>query len=382
MDGVVQSILIGGTDLRVIERQVGGRPVRVALRGAWPFDDAAFADALARVIAAGNAWMGADATSYFVPMIPLTGAETGAISSGGTGRTGGFALASTSNVDFDDIVRLLAHEYGHRWFGGSLGPTADPGAPEYWFTEGFGDFAAARTLVGGGLWTEADYAAHLNQVLLRYHSSSARTAPNAALAERFWDDPAAMQMPYDRGHLFALALDRAEPGSVRAALLLMAREPEIFAAEETQAARFIRAYGAGPGRFDAMLAGEPIVLPADLFAACGTLEWAEQPIYATGYTTAQDADGRYFASVEETSPAWAAGLRPGMRYIRRVSFGPGDATVPFVMRVRDADGERVLQWLPEGPTRVRFQRLVLADFTDAAARDACRAQMGGQSAGR
>ncbi|WP_206185434.1 hypothetical protein [Sphingosinicella sp. CPCC 101087] len=372
---VSEAILIGGTDLRILERRIGGHPIRLALRGQWSFSDDGLADAAARIVAAGNAYFGAQAVPYLITLIPLTGAETGATSYGGTGRAAGFALASTTNVGLDRFLFTLAHEYGHRWFGGSLGPIPDPDAPEYWFTEGFGDFAAAQSLVRAGLWDEAVYAAHLNATLLRYASSSARTLANVELAERFWTDPAAMQMPYDRGHLFALTLDRN--GAVGAALRRMAASAASFPAGETQAARFVRAHAPIFREVDAMLRGVPIALPRDLFAACGTIEWAEQPVYVPGYTAEERADGRYFATVEEASPAWTAGLRPGMRYIRRESFRPNDATVPIVMRVADAAGERVLRWLPQGRQTVRFQMLSLFPFSGEEARRACLARLAG-----
>lgn len=373
VDGVVNSILIGGSDLRLLDRRVGGRTVRLALRGQWSFTDAALADAVARIVGAENAYLGGAAAPYLVTLAPLLGGETGAISIGGTGRAGGFALASTTNVGLDQFLFTLAHEYGHRWFGHGFGPTAQPEGVEYWFTEGFGDFAAGRVLVRAGLWSVEDYARHLNRVLLRYRSSSALGLPNPVLAERFWQDPEAMQMPYDRGHLYALVLDR--DGGLTPALRRMGRGAS-FPAAETQSARFIRVFGAPPG-LAMMLGGTPLELPEELFAACGRFEWAEQPVYATGYTVEDRADGRYFLAVDEASPAWAAGLRPGMRYVRRVSFAPGDATVPIVMRVADPAGERELRWLPAGRQPVRFQRLRLRDLSSPAARRACRARIAG-----
>ena len=365
VDHVVESILIGGTDVRIVTRNVGGQPLRIALRGRWTFTDTAMADGLARIAAAYNDYMRTAAAPYFVSLVPLGGAETGAVSFGGSGRGGGFALASTANVGLDDFLPTLAHEYGHRWFGRALGPIPDPDAPDYWFTEGFNDHVAALALVRAGIWAPAQYAERLNMVLLRYASSPARTLANGALAERFWSDPDAQQMPYDRGHLFARAIDR--DGDVRRALLAMAAGSG-FPAAETQGPRFVRAAALPPEQTASVLAGEPIALPADLLGPCGRIEWAEQPIYATGYTVANRGEGRYFETVAEGSPAWQAGLRPGMRYLRRVSFRPGDSRVPIVMRVADAAGERELSWRPEGPTMVRFQRLVLVP--DAG--DACR----------
>jgi predicted metalloprotease with PDZ domain len=371
VDNVVESILIGGTDLRIVTRNVGGRPLRLALRGAWSFTDAAMADGLARILAAANHDMAARAIPFFVSLVPLGGAETGAISYGGSGRSGGFALASTVNVGLDQFLPTLAHEYGHRWFGRSLGPIPDPDFSDYWFTEGVNDHESARWLVRAGIWGPRDFAEALNRVLLRYASSPARARSNEELGTQFWSDPDAQQMPYDRGRLFALSIDRG--GAVRRALLAMAAG-RGFPAQETQAPRFVRAAGLAADQVAAMLRGVPIELPPAALAPCGRFEWTEQPVYASGYTVEERSDGRYFATVAEDSPAWAAGLRPGMRYLRRVSFRPGDSTVPIVMRVADGAGERELSWRPEGRTIVRFQQLILAPDADSTA---CRSRLGG-----
>ncbi|MFN3943749.1 MAG: hypothetical protein ACK4K7_02315 [Allosphingosinicella sp.] len=366
------SILFGGTDLRVEEREVGGRPVKVVLRGEWRFSDADLSDTVAAIVDEGNRWLEAEAVPYFVSLVPLDGGAAGGTSTHGTGRTAGFALASTSNAELPFLRRLVAHEYGHRWFGGSFGPTAAEQGSEFWFTEGFGDFAAARWLLRSNAWRASDYLAHLNEVLLRYAASPARNLPNGEIGRRFWDDPAVMQLPYDRGHLFALLLDaEAGGGAVRHALARMARGTG-FAPEETQGARFARAFGLAPERLNAMLDGADLVLPQDLLAPCGRIVWAEQPIYATGYTVEERTEGLFFATVAEDHPAWAAGLRPGMRYVKRESFRHGDSTVPTVMRVADAEGERLLSWLPAGGDMVRHQRIEAGAGTDS---EACLARI-------
>lgn len=53
---VVESAAIGGPDLVVVQRDVGGAPLRVAVRGTWDFTAEALADAVTPVVQAHNAF--------------------------------------------------------------------------------------------------------------------------------------------------------------------------------------------------------------------------------------------------------------------------------------------------------------------------------------
>ena len=292
---VASSALFGGTDLRLIERNVGGQTVRFALRGTWSFADADLADRTARIIATENALMGNPARPYFIPLAPLTNPTGKARSYGGTGRTGGFALAATSNVPINAFARLLAHEYGHRWFGGQFGPFED-GARDYWFTEGFNDWFAAQALVESGLWGVAEWTANANALLKQHSRSRALKLTAVQLDEQFWTDNAAMQFSYDRGFLIALVIDSAlrdagKPplGTIIRSMAQSApppglREPEWFSAKlETVL----------PGalaRAQAMIPiGGPPVLPPALMGECGQiamLDGVPQIIPVAGNDTA------------------------------------------------------------------------------------------------
>ncbi|HEX8383333.1 MAG TPA: hypothetical protein VF592_08160 [Sphingomonas sp.] len=346
------AILIGGTALRVTDRQVGGRRVLLAALGRWAFTDAELADRLARLIATENAMLSAPARPYVVTLAPLTGAETGALSYGGSGRTAGFALASTANVPLGDLTRLLAHEYAHRWFGEGegWGPFAD-GAADYWFTEGFNDWFASRAMVRSGLWTVADWRAATDMMLLRHAASTARGLDDAQLSAQFWTNPDAMQVQYDRGNLTATLLDDALSRRGRALLATLAGMGARSG--EGGVARLDRLVGAGllaRARADAAAA----LLPPATFGACGTLRTAVQPAYDRGFTTTAD---NVVATVRAGGPAWAAGVRPGLRFKRRTVVNPGDAARPYAAEFLDGNVLRRLSWLPEGEKRVTFQTL-------------------------
>lgn len=344
---IAEGVVVGGTAVRVAVRRVGTATLRVAIIGRWPFEDAGLATSLARLMATEDAMLAAPHTDFLVTLTPLTGADKGAVSHGGTGTTGGFAMEATDNVPLEDLTRTLAHECAHRWFGRGFGPV-DDGAGPYWFTEGVNDWFAARAMFRAGLWSNADWARQLNTVLLRYGSSTARELSDADLTEQFWTNSDAMQVQYDRGFLTALLLDRQVP--VLPILRRMAREPATISQELHFAAL---AEAARPGALAAARTAAARPLSADALAPCGQMESVTRAAYDRGF----DTDDARLVTTVRTVTARVAGIRPAMRYVRRIAFEYLDSTAPYVAEFADAAGTRTLRWLPAGDATVTFQRL-------------------------
>jgi predicted metalloprotease with PDZ domain len=286
-------------------------------------------------------------TDFLVTLIPLTGSATGAISYGGTGTTGGFALEATDNVPHGDFIRTLAHEYGHRWFGKGFGHV-DEGAGPYWFTEGVNDWFAASAMVRSGLWATTDWARQLDTVLLRYGTSTARDLDDAALTAQFWTNPDAMQVQYDRGFLAALLLDRRVP--LLPILTGMARQPATVSQEQHFAALVDAVQ---PGAVAKARTATARPLPADALAACGTLRTVSRPAYDRGF----DTDDARTVTAVRTRAAQAAGIRVGMRYLRRIAFEYLDSTVPYVAEFALDGVARTIRWLPAADVTATFQQL-------------------------
>lgn len=364
---VATGILFGGADLRLTRRAVAGQPILLAARGRWDFADSDLADRLARLIATENDMLGAPARPYVVTLAPLAGSQT-AMSYGGSGRVAGFALTATDNVPLGDFTRLLAHEYAHRWFGPYWVPQTQ-GAEDYWFTEGFADWFAARAMVRAGLWTPPQWREAINGLLLRYASSTARDLSDAQVTGRFWADPDAMQVQYDRGNIAANLLDarlHAEWTSLLAVLAQMA--PSATGALQSGTDRFSAL--AGRARVAAARQGAATLpLATGSFAPCGALESASQPDYDRGFTVT--AENRV-EMVRPDGPAFAAGVRPGFRYMKRISFVPGDASHPYVADFLDGDRPMRLSWLPAGMRPIRFQRLIGPEIESAGCVEALR----------
>jgi len=353
VQGMTSAILVGGKALRLTPRRVEGQPLLVAVLGKWSFTDTELADRIATLIATENDMLSASAAPFLVSLLPLSGSQTGHTSFGGSGRTSGYALTSTDNVPIQKITPLLAHEYAHRWFGKGWGPQAENGR-DYWFTEGFTDWFASLALVRSGLRTPAEWRSAVDGLLFRYETSPALGLSPGELEAQFWINQDAMQIPYDRGHLSAVLLDRMlrdRGKSLLAVLTEMGRAP--LSPAESEVDRLNRLAGKKLVA-DARGIASSVPLPTTMFGPCDTLESTTQSTYDQGFTLGPN---HVVQTVRQESPAWSAGLRPGFRFVRLISATPGDAGQPFAAEFQDGDSLRQLSWLPEGIGRVTFQRL-------------------------
>lgn len=378
---IVESAGIGAPDLELVQRQVDGAPFRLAMRGRWSFTPTALADRVAAVMHAENSYWGDKGRAFFVPVAPMVPEGLGR-STNGTGRTDGFAIASTTNYRLEDATQFLAHEYAHSWVPREIGGhLADAEAEGYWLNEGFVDFTAARALVRSGLWSIEDYAKSQNEVLLRLATSPARALDNKTLAARFWSDGSAQQMPYDRGNIFAMWADArlADKGGIDAVLK---RQRAMAKADGATAAPLLFAVAVsaatGLNLQDAIARhidrGEPIVLLPKI--ACLDVATVERVVFHRGFDIdATVAAGDVIAGVDRSGRAYAAGLRDGMKLVRREAGEIGNPNVEIAYRVALSDGaERVLRWQPVAPKPVRLQQLVVPRLDDAA-RKVCSARL-------
>ncbi len=387
---IVNSVAIGGAALRISQRNLGGEtPLRVAVLGDWSFSTEALADLVEKVIAAGNTFWRDRPSPYLVAMAPL-GTLPAGLSYTGTGRTDAFSIASTSAFDLKQATRFLGHEYIHSWIPIELGQMPEENeAKDYWFSEGFDDYVASKLLLRSGLWTLDEFVADKNRTLLRYGTSPAKTADAAVVAARFWTDPNVQQVSYDRGHLLAARLDaeiqaRTE-GKKSLDDVLRAQRKAAKGSAELATALFSRVLREETGidiEPDLDLyarQGQALLLPADLYGDCARIVTERKRDFTRGYDSqATRLAGGIIAGVAPDGPAFAAGMRDGMKLVRLESGTIGDSSVELVYRVSDESGERLIRYLPEGKTEFEVQRVELtAEGAEQQAR--CRMLLGGKS---
>lgn len=374
---VLDSIVIGSPNLRLIEGQGGDAGLRIAVLGRFDhFDDPTFADAAFRVIRAERDFWGDDPSPFLITLAPLIPRVFEHYS--GTGRTDAFALWAGTSLSAKEIYPLLAHEYFHTWNSDQLGEPAWDRS-NAWLSEGFTDFYTKRILLRAGLFSLEDYAASWNEWLRAYGVSPARNATEAKIVAVYWQDRDVEEIAYKRGAMMAALFDiqlRRDGRHLDMVMRLMrahkAGDPKSGLAPNFEAA-FTTVLGRPVlpeiDRYE--MRGETLTLPDDTFA-CLTLSTVTQPAFRVGFDADATAEKGAFTGVDPAGPAYAAGLRDGMKRLKREGGAMGDSSVELAYTVADAAGrEQVIRYKPEGKASVTFQKLSIPVGLTQVERDAC-----------
>lgn len=395
---VQESIVIGGRDLRVSGDARSGSGVRIATIGRFDFAQPAFAKLAEDVIASQRAFWGVRGRlPFLVAMTPLK-PKLGSISFSGTGRSDAFALWVGENSPLELLGYLLAHEYFHSWNPRQLGglPDGDAQIAQYWFSEGFTDFYTRRLLVRAGLNSPQQFANAWNEALAAYAISPFQTATNASAAKLFWTEPVAEKLPYQRGAMLAAIWDARLRRQSAGKLSL----DDVLRKQRRDPRTRLRGHGAPEGKWSAATlfpqtaasfglnvaadiakhvdAGAALLLPADAFGPCAKVDTSTRRAFERGWDPdATAAADSVVTGLDPASPAYAAGLRNGMKIIARDAGTPGDSRVAYVLRVDDKGTKRTLTFKPEGKTMSTVQEVVLNAGLIKARPDYCARTLSG-----
>ncbi len=391
------SVLVGGQGMQLIERPApGGGRLRIAIHGRWQFDPGRVADLVEKIETASAGFWREQGEDFFVAMTPLD--SKGQTVQYGVGLGDAFSLWATRNQDEASLRHILAHEHQHTWLPTRVGGVRlGPDEPmDYWLSEGFTDFYTLRLLLRSGAYSLEDFVQDYNRILRAYSDSPVRDAPNRLIAARFWDDRSVADLPYQRGLMLAALWDdrmrRASHGTkdLDDVVLKMKADTDAHQAWTTHGApaNLEAVYKTmGGGDLTADMAqyvdkGQRVYLPPDLFGDCAKVQTVEAPLFERGFDSAATGAGHgLVAGVDPKGPAFAAGLRNGMRIIKREAGHPGDATTALTYRVDDHGVTKMLTWMPVGRTHVSEQRIVLASDMTPDKRARCTQVMAGEVGG-
>jgi predicted metalloprotease with PDZ domain len=309
----------------------------------------------------------------------------GSISVHGEGRADAFDIQAGVNTPLGFFKGLLAHEYFHTWNPKRLGDTHDGDAEraDYWFSEGFTDFYARKLALRSGVFSLEEFVNDWNQMLRDYAASPTRAAPVARVVADFWKDPDVQKLPYRRGAILAATWDR----ELRARSGGKVGMDQVMRAMRDRAAKLGPKSPKAPELFEATIRGFGLdvrpdverfvqkgaapMLPKDAFGGCITVATRQAPRFETGYQVEAKEGVRVLTRVDPEGPAYTAGLRNGMTFVRRVAGGPGDSSEPWKIRISENGQEREVSFLPAGKQMVALQQLELPKDLTPAARAAC-----------
>ena len=376
---VIESSLLAGPDVALRTRPIPGGALRLATRGRWDWSLDGYADTMGRILSTERDFWGDVSGPFTVTLFQLAPGKN-VSSFGGTGRGDGFAQYASPDIVESDLVKNIGHENIHTWIPGRIGemPDGEAEAGLFWLSEGFTEFYTARTFLRAGIWTPRQFVDDLNHKLAAYAGSPARLFPNARIVKDFWTDPAVERLPYRRGELFAYRLDR----KLRQAGHAEGLDFVLFTMRDRWVAAPVGKKPALLANFNAAMdaagvnaredlarfieAGEPIALAQDQFADCATVETVTIPSFDVGFGREASAKAGVFAGVDPGGPAYAAGLRDGMKRLARLGGQEGDSRVPLTYKVDVSGVQRVISWRPEGKGRLTLQAVTLApDLLDA-----------------
>jgi predicted metalloprotease with PDZ domain len=387
MSDLNESVLVGG-DFRLMD--VGG-DARLAIRGQWPRDDAEWARVYSQIATAEREYWGTAAGPFLVTVLPTPIMTEGASAVGGTGRSDAFAFFATPNADLKRIDKGMAHEMMHTWVPRRIGKLPDKDEQlHYWLSEGFTDWTSWRVMVRSGLWTAGDFATAFNEAVRDYDQSPAKIVNNSTVLEKFWTDSNVQRLPYRRGMLIATywnhQVQRATQGkrSFDDVLLAMQRMAARTPSEAGRAVAYLTQAMQEVAGIDikADLAayierGEPAPLPENIFAPCGGFPTRERPVFQRGFDVhATAAAGNVIKGVAVDGPAYRAGLRDGMKLLKRSGGVVGDSEVEIRYDLMDGETQRTLTWLPAGKEREAVRELILAPAKDDSTRRNCLKHLG------
>lgn len=385
---VVESALIAGA-IRTID---AGGGLRLAIYGKIDArDDAGWRYTFTVIAGAQRKYWGADDEPFLVTVLTSPPPQEGWTSIGGTGRTDAFAFFATANASPERVDQTLAHEMMHTWIPRRIGGMpADFSEPlNYWLSEGFTDWASWRVLARSHFWKPKDFAAAFNEAIKDYDLSPIRDAQNERILKDFWNDQNVGQLPYRRGMLLAFYWDaKIREATVGARdfddVLLRMQELAKSSGKTTaatllpQAIRDVAGLSIESDLKTYIEAGKAFELAKDQFGLCGDLVWMVRPKFHRGFDIeATQKKENIITGVVKGGPAERAGLRDGMKLVKRSGGEIGNSQLEIAYDVIDGETPKTLRWMPEGQGLEKFRQLKLVENLSGERQTACSQRLGG-----
>ncbi|MGE4302911.1 MAG: peptidase M61 [Novosphingobium sp.] len=297
----------------------------------------------------------------------------------GIGLTDSFAFTFKSETPISDLESLLAHEMVHAWINSLSNSMDAPGGLALsWFGEGLAVHYQRLLPYRAGLISPQAFLDDLNSTAARYYTNVLIDTPNEEIPDGFWKDTRIRVLPYDRGSLYFAKLDaeiRAASEGKRSLDDIVRRMlAERRAGKPMDITLWRTLLKAELGKqglsdFDAMLAGEKVIVPSEAFGPCFERTTRELRRFDLGFDPlVLVSKDRIVRGLKPGSEAEKAGLRNGDKILNRFPQDAlqADQHATLTLEIERDGSTFSLTYLPRGETVPAYQ------WQAVSAESACR----------
>jgi predicted metalloprotease with PDZ domain len=242
----------------------------------------------------------------------------------GTRTPGALSILVNESSPFlkEDLPEFLAHEYWHTWMGGNFS-SAHSYKHMAWLFEGVTDYYAHKTAYQSGVIDLSSWKDKYNRILARHYLSSVKNKSNQHIIRFFDENPIYEKLPYDRGEIIALELDRIIQNSSQGKYsfddvikdLFLDKNKQKYETRDFQkslqkfypdAKNFVKLY---------ITEGKNLPLSTFFFDETKKLEWVKIKPEEYGIDLKSMTIDKIVSGISKKSVAYQQGLRNGQKII-------------------------------------------------------------------
>lgn len=357
------TLFIGGSSGKEVHETINvkGRPVDIFIQGQYDFDDPEVIDGISRIASAERMWFNDFSQPFYnISILPRTGLLAG------TASDNYFVCFIDQATSEQRLYRLVAHEMFHYWLPGKLEIRIGPDDCDFkhdWFHEGFTDYLSWTILRGAHLINPGNFVEMINQDVVALANNPSAHDTYQDLCHNLSSGEfrtAQKKLAYYKGALLALRFDILLKGHGHTLHDFILELYRAAGAHEGKIS-FDKTCAIGDeynlniaGEYSKFIAGgADIPLPESAFP---DYQLKEQTIrlFDPGFNMRESGRTRLITGVTKDGPAYEAGLRDGMTYVKRKNSNrfsnSWSESKPLVVTVLLDSAEVDIAYFPVGDT--------------------------------
>ena len=353
-------------DFRITKHLVAGKPIYIALRDSgWKFSDETLNQHITTIIRKEREfWKDHTEPYYFINLIAFDGEGT----YNGSALHQSFTLAISKDFNLGtSLLRLLAHEYMHRWNGIQIRLSGHE-QENAWMGEGFTDYYTYKLLYSSGLITLDQYVASMNRIIADYYLSPVKNESKSKLGELYWTSREYNDLPYRKGAVYALYLDqyiRSQSKSkyslddVMFSLLKASKNKQPVT--ESLFVQLVKEYSnTDIHALHTNMINNGSLIPVMAVSAGPSLNVQTMMMgsFNLGFDLSSSWKNKKIEGLKEGSNAWIAGLRNGQS-ITGYSINFDDISQPSAIDIIENGIKKTISYVPMSTEKIEVPQLVI-----------------------